>query len=164
MTYAAMVLLGHEDYKYLVDRPPTVMWHLYSGSGKDRAYEIFEIPFIDVGDRLFAKIRNLTYKYMPNRHTLFPEFTNPGTFIPEDVRNVLDPSYSPPFYKNQLLADTMANFGMIDTATMGIRRVYEILRNKYFPMPDYECDKEQVKVTVYVSEKRSANRIFRAWC
>lgn len=188
LTYAAMVLLGHEDYKYLIDRPPTVMWRLYSGSGKDRAYEIFEIPFIDVGDRLFTKIRNLTYKYMPNRHTLFPEFTtqydqdmlyellynciahqqykmgariyldefedklkftNPGTFIPEDVRNVLDPSYSPPFYKNQLLADTMANFGMIDTATMGIRRVYEILRNKYFPMPDYECDKEQVKVTVY---------------
>lgn len=188
LTYAATVLLGNEDYKYLIDRPPTVMWRLYSGSGKDRAYEIFEIPFINIGDRLFAKIRNLTYKYMPNRHTLFPEFTtqydqdmlyellynciahqqykmgariyldefedklkftNPGTFIPGDVRNVLDPSYSPPFYKNQLLADTMANFGMIDTATMGIRRVYEMLRNKYFPMPDYECDKDQVKVTVY---------------
>lgn len=58
------------------------------------------------------------------------KFTNPGTFVPEDVRNVLDPSYSPPFYKNQLLADTMANFGMIDTATLGIRRVYEILRKK----------------------------------
>ncbi len=188
LTYAAMVLLGHEDYKYLMDRPPTVMWRLYSGAGRDRAYEIFEIPFINVGDRLFAKIRNLTYKYMPNRHTLFPEFTtqydqdmlyellynciahqqykmgariyldefedrlkftNPGTFIPEDVRNVLDPSYSPPFYKNQLLADAMASFGMIDTATMGIRRVYEILRGKYFPMPDYVCDKDQVKVTVY---------------
>lgn len=188
LTYAAMVLLGHEDYKYLMDRPPTIMWRLYSGSGEDRAYEIFEIPFIDIGDRVLSKIRNLPYKYMPNRHTLFPEFTtqydqdmlyellynciahqqykmgariyvdefedklkftNPGTFVPEDVRNVLDPSYSPPFYKNQLLADTMANFGMIDTATLGIRRVYQILRKKYFPLPDYECDREQVKVTAY---------------
>ena len=43
----------------------------------------------------------------------------------------------------------MANFGMIDTATMGIRRIYEILRDKYFPMSDYEFTKDQVQVTVY---------------
>ncbi|MCC8044815.1 MAG: putative DNA binding domain-containing protein [Clostridiales bacterium] len=190
LTYAAMVLLGKEDCKHLIDRPPTIMWRLYGATGKDRAYELFEIPFINVGDRLFEKIRNLQYKYMPNRNTLLPEFTssynqdmlyellhncvahmeyrrgariyldeyddkliftNPGDFIPGDVRNVLNPGYAPPFYKNQLLAETMASFGMIDTASMGIRRVYEILRDKYFPMPDYDIMHDQVRVTVYGS-------------
>lgn len=77
------------------------------------------------------------------------KFINPGTFIPGNIRVVLDPSYAPPFYKNQLLAETMTNFGMIDTATMGIRKVFDILRRKYFPMPDYETENNQVRVTVY---------------
>ncbi|MFZ3130818.1 MAG: ATP-binding protein, partial [Desulfosporosinus sp.] len=179
LTNAAMILLGNPDYKHLIDRPPTVMWRLFSGAGDNRDYEIFELPFITVGDRVYAKLRNLTYRYMPNQRTLFPvetmqydqsmiyellnncmahqeysmgariyvdeyedkiKFTNPGDFMPGDIRAVLDPSYAPPFYKNQLLAETMANFGMIDTATMGIRKVFEILRRKYFPMPDYETD------------------------
>ena len=29
-------------------------------------------PFINVVDKVFAKIRNLTYRYMPNQLTLFP--------------------------------------------------------------------------------------------
>ena len=72
LTNAAMVLLGNSDYCHLIDRPPTVMWRLYSGTGEDRDYEIYEIPFITVGDRIFNKIRNLTYRYMPNQRTLFP--------------------------------------------------------------------------------------------
>lgn len=188
LTNAALVLLGNPDYKHLMERPPTVMWRLFGGAKDNRDYEILEIPFINVGDRIYAKLRNLTYRYMPNQMTLFPietmqfdqsmiyellnncmahqeyllgariyvdeyedkiKFINPGTFLPGNIRAVLDPSYAPPFYKNQLLAETMANFGMIDTATMGIRKVFEILRRKYFPMPDYETDHYQVKVTVY---------------
>ena len=39
---------------------------------------------------------------------------------------------------------------MIDTASMGIRRVYSIQREKLFPMPDYDLSKHnQVRVTVY---------------
>lgn len=39
---------------------------------------------------------------------------------------------------------------MIDTQTMGIRKVYKILRDKYFPMPDYDFSQSnQVRVTVY---------------
>ena len=188
LTNAAMVLLGNPDYCHMIERPPTVMWRLYSGSGEDLDYNIFEIPFITVGDRVLQKIRNLTYRYMPDQTTLFPietkqydqelfyellnnciahqeyskgariyvnefedriKFTNPGTFIPGDIRTVLDPSYSPPFYHNQLLAETMAKLFMIDTASMGIRKVFNILRKKYFPMPDYTMKNGQVNVTVY---------------
>ena len=188
LTNAAMVLLGNSEYCHLVQRPPTVMWRLYGGKGDDLDYEIFEIPFISVGDRVYEKIRNLTYRYMPNQRTLFPietqqydqalfyellnnciahqdytmgariyvnefedkiKFTNPGTFMPGDVQTVLDPSYSPPFYRNQLLAESMAKLAMIDTASMGIRKVFNILRKKYFPMPDYEFNQNQVSVTVF---------------
>ena len=44
----------------------------------------------------------------------------------------------------------MVNFKMIDTAVMGIRRVYSIQREKLFPMPDYNLSKmDEVGVTVY---------------
>ena len=44
----------------------------------------------------------------------------------------------------------MVKFHMIDTASMGIRRVFRIQREKYFPMPDYDLSTpNEVKVTVY---------------
>lgn len=188
LTNAAMILLGDNDFCHLIDRPPTVMWRLYGGTGEDLDYEIFEIPFITVGERIYRKIRNLTYRYMPNQMTLFPietqqydqslfyellnncmahqeyamgariyvnefedklKFTNPGSFMPGDIRTVLDPSYAPPFYRNQLLAETMTKLFMIDTASMGIRKVFKLLKKKYFPMPDYDISENQVSVTVY---------------
>lgn len=40
---------------------------------------------------------------------------------------------------------------MIDTATLGIRRAYNIQKAKYFPMPDYDfASGVQVEVTVCV--------------
>lgn len=181
--------MQHADYDYLFSTPPSMMWRLYGAGGSDRDYEIYTIPFIDVADKIFLKIRNLTYRYMPNQMTLFPEetqqydtwllrellnnciahsnyqlggriyinefedkikITNPGDFLPKDIASVLEVSYNPPFYRNQLLAETMVKFHMIDTATMGIRRVFRIQKEKYFPMPDYDLSNEsQVAVTVY---------------
>lgn len=151
------------------------MWRLYGAYGTDKDYAIFKIPFINVVDKVFAKVRNLTYRYMPNQMTLFPmeteqydswlmrellnnsiahsnyqlggriyvnefddkiKITNPGDFIPQRIENVLEVSYNPPFYRNQLLAEAMVAFHMIDTATLGIRRAYNIQKAKYFPMPD----------------------------
>lgn len=37
----------------------------------------------------------------------------------------------------ELLAESMVLFHMIDMATFGIRRAYNIQKSKYFPMPDY---------------------------
>ena len=62
----------------------------------------------------------------------------------------MEVSYNPPFYRNQLLAEAMVSFHMIDTATLGIRRAYNIQKAKYFPMPDYDFSSGvQVDVTVY---------------
>lgn len=189
VTNAAMILLGNSDYDYLISRPPTIMWRLYGARGEDKDYEIFTIPFINVIDQIFLKIRNLTYRYMPNQMSLFPfetqqydtwllrellnnciahtnfqlggriyvnEFedkiiiTNPGNFIPGSIESVLQVSYNPPFYRNQLLAETMVKLYMIDTATMGIRKVFRIQKEKYFPLPDYDLSVlNQVSVTVY---------------
>ncbi|MCI6731317.1 MAG: putative DNA binding domain-containing protein [Lachnospiraceae bacterium] len=189
ITHAGMLLLGNSDYDYLFHSAPSIMWRLYGADGDDKDYAIFKIPFINVVDKVFAKVRNLTYRYMPNQMTLFPmeteqynswlmrellnnciahtnyqlggriyvnefedkiKFTNPGDFIPQKVENVLEVSYNPPFYRNQLLAEAMAAFHMIDTATLGIRRAYNIQKAKYFPMPDYNVSTgTQVEVTVY---------------
>lgn len=72
VTNAAMILLGNADYDYLISRPPTMMWRLYGANGEDKDYAIFTIPFINVIDKIFSKIRNLTYRYIPNQLTLFP--------------------------------------------------------------------------------------------
>lgn len=189
ITHAGMLLLGNSDYDYMFQSAPSIMWRLYGADNMDRDYDIFKIPFINVVDKVFAKVRNLTYRYMPNQMTLFPmeteqydswlmrellnnciahsnyqlggriyvnefenrlKFTNPGDFIPQKIEKVLEASYSPPFYRNQLLAESMAAFHMIDTATLGIRRAYNIQKAKYFPMPDYNVSSgTQVEVTIY---------------
>lgn len=189
ITNACMLLLGDEDYDYLMDNPPEASWRLYDAEEVIKDYEIFKIPFITLSNRIFLKIRNLTYRYMPNQLTLFPSetkqydmwllrellnnciahsnyafggrinideeedqisFRNPGTFLPGSIEIALQKNYTPPFYRNQLLAETMVNFNMIDTQSMGIRKVYRIQKEKYFPMPDYDFSVgNQVSVTVY---------------
>lgn len=76
---------------------------------------------------------------------------NEGEFIPETVDNlIINEGYVPPYYRNQFLAQAMVNLNMIDTAGMGIRRSFEKLRERLFPMPDYDLrEKERVKVTIY---------------
>ena len=44
----------------------------------------------------------------------------------------------------------MVKFHMIDTATSGIKKVYRIQKEKFFPLPDYNLSNvNQVAVTVY---------------
>lgn len=189
LTNACLLLLGKAECDCLFASPPKMMWRLYSADGNVKDYEIFDIPFINVIDRIVSKIRNLTYRYMPNQRTLFPQevqqydtwllrellhnciahsnyrlggriyldeyedmikISNPGQFLPQKVENVLSPGYNPPFYINQLLAESMVKLYMIDTAAMGILRVFRIQRDRYFPLPDYDTSKyNQVTVSVY---------------
>ena len=154
ITNAAMLLLGNEDYDYLFNSAPEASWRLYDFRDDVKDYEIFKIPFITLSDRIFQKIRNLTYRYMPNQLTLFPtetkqydmwllrelmnnciahsdytsggriylnesddkvSLTNSGTFLPGNIETALQKNYNPPFYRNQLLAEAMVKFNMIDT-------------------------------------------------
>ena len=76
--------------------------------------------------------------------------TNEGNFIPESIETVLKDGYSSPYYKNQFLATAMVNLNMIDTVGSGIKRVYNIQKEKFFPLPDYDLsENNRVKVTLY---------------
>ena len=61
--------------------------------------------------------------------------------------------------KNQFLANAMVDLNMIDTVGSGIRRVYDIQKKKFFPMPDYDLSEDnRVKVILYgkiIDEKYS---------
>ena len=189
ITNAAMLLLGNEDYDYLFKTVPEASWRVFDSRNEVSDYEIFKIPYITLSERLFGKIRNLTYRYMPNQLTLFPTetkqydmwilrellnnciahseytyggriylneyedkiiLTNPGSFLPGKIEPILDPAYNPPFYRNQLLAETMVKLNMIDSQSTGIRRVFRIQKERYFPLPDYDLsNKQQVRVRVY---------------
>ena len=189
LTNTAMVLLGNPDHDNLLDTPIRIMWRFSGSNEMVKDYMEFNIPFITVVDKVYAKIRNLVYRYMPNQMTLFPAETqqydasllrellnnciahqdysigsriyldefedmviisNPGSFLPGNIREVLKPGYTAPYYRNQLLADAMVKFNMIDTVQMGIRKVFNIQRSRFFPMPDYNLSTpNKVAVTVY---------------
>ena len=189
LTNAAMVLLGDPDHDRIIKTPVRIMWRLFGSDTMVKDYLEFCIPYITVVDQVYTKIRNLTYRYLPDRTTLFPTVTtmynedllkellnnsiahmtytsggriymdefedmvvisNPGSFIPGDVRNVLKPDYTAPYYRNQLLSEAMVMLDMIDTVQMGIRKIYNIQRDRYFPMPDYNFTTlGKVAVTVY---------------
>lgn len=69
ITNAGMLLLGDADYDYMFTSAPSIMWRLYGADGVDKDYAIFKIPFINIVDKVFSKVRNLTYRYMPNQLT-----------------------------------------------------------------------------------------------
>ena len=171
ITNAAFLLLGNADFDYKFPTVPEASWRVYDSKENVKDYLIFKIPFITLSDRILENIRNLTYRFMPNQMTLahsdyslggriyVNEFedkliiTNPGTFIPGSVEPILKPSYTSPFYRNQLLAESMVMFKMIDSETTGIRRVFTIQREKFFPLPDYDfSEQNKVEVCIYGKE------------
>ena len=62
-------------------------------------------------------------------------FINEGNFIPETVERALEEGYKPPYYRNTFLCKAMVNLYMIDTNAMGIPMMYQIQREKCFPLP-----------------------------
>ena len=77
-------------------------------------------------------------------------FINEGAFIPETIEQALEPGYKPPYYRNIFLCNAMVNLYMIDTNSMGIPMMYQIQRDKCFPLPTYDLNTmNRVKVIVY---------------
>ncbi len=54
----------------------------------------------------------------------------------------------PEDYLNKFLADVMVNLGMIDTVGSGIKRLFTIQKDKYFPLPDYDFSDKKIKITI----------------
>lgn len=77
-------------------------------------------------------------------------FINEGNFIPETVEQALEEGYKPPYYRNTFLCRAMVNLYMIDTNAMGIPMMYQIQREKCFPLPTYDLENpSRVMVTLY---------------
>jgi ATP-dependent DNA helicase RecG len=75
LTRAALILLGKpESTHHLSPAVVKMSWLLRDEEGNTKDYVHFEPPFLLNSERLFGKIRNLTYRYMP-----------PGTLIPTEV-------------------------------------------------------------------------------
>ncbi|MCA0380708.1 MAG: putative DNA binding domain-containing protein [Bacteroidetes bacterium] len=188
VTRTAILLLGKpEAVVHLNPLQPQISWVLYTKDKVERDYQHFEPPYILAVDDVYAKIRNLKYRYLKDG-TLFPEeieqydaknikealsnciahmdftlggritvaenedgyisFTNPGTFLPGSVEDVLKSEDPPSFYRNTLLAKTMESFNMIDSIGSGIKRMFRVQRDRFFPMPDYDFTGNKVKVTL----------------
>lgn len=78
-------------------------------------------------------------------------FANSGTFIPESIEKVIDADAPETNYRNPFLAHAMVNLNMIDTIGSGIKKMFVIQKNKYFPLPDYDFSNE--KITVQITGK-----------
>ena len=77
-------------------------------------------------------------------------FINEGAFIPETIEAALEPGYKPPYYRNMFLCNAMVNLYMIDSNSMGIPMIYQIQRDKCFPLPTYDLSVvNRVQVTIY---------------
>ena len=87
VTRAAIILFGRpEAAHFLSPASARITWVLKDEKGQERDYLHHYPPFILAVDRVFTKIRNNTYRYLPNA-TLFPvEITQ---YDPWVIREVL---------------------------------------------------------------------------
>ncbi len=75
-------------------------------------------------------------------------FANSGNFIPQTIESVIDSDAPENEYRNPFLANAMVNLNMIDTIGSGIRKMFVIQKNKFFPLPEYDFSNGKVKVQI----------------
>lgn len=75
-------------------------------------------------------------------------FSNEGGFIPGSIESVIHADAPETRYRNRFLADAMVNLNMIDTIGSGIRKMFQIQRNRFFPLPEYRLNEHRVQVTI----------------
>ena len=88
ITHAALILLGKGGSTHLLSPAVAhITWVLKDEKGMEKDYEHFGPPLILSVDRVFSKIRNLTYRYMPNA-SLFPvEVTQYDSWVIRETLN-----------------------------------------------------------------------------
>lgn len=76
ITRSALILLGKEEADHLLSPAEIkIRWKLVDGENNDIDHEIYGIPLILSVEKVFAKIRNIKYRYM-KEGTIFPEETS----------------------------------------------------------------------------------------
>jgi len=88
LTRTTILLLGKpESEHFLAPADATIRWILKDASGVEVDYALFTVPFLTAIDKILAKIRNLTYRYM-KEGTLFPEEVQ--TYEPYSIREAIN--------------------------------------------------------------------------
>jgi len=73
ITRTALLLLGREEAEhFLLPAEAKIRWLLKDHLGNDRDYALFGMPLLLAVDKVYAKIRNLKYRYI-REGTLFPD-------------------------------------------------------------------------------------------
>ncbi|MBL7905063.1 MAG: putative DNA binding domain-containing protein [Bacteroidales bacterium] len=88
ITRTAIILLGKEESEHFINPAEAkVRWLLKDAKGNDKDYAIFGCPLILAVDKVYAKIRNLKYRYI-KEGTLFPDEVN--QYEPYSIREALN--------------------------------------------------------------------------
>ncbi|MFN3998600.1 RNA-binding domain-containing protein [Algoriphagus sp.] len=88
ITRTAIILLGREESEHFINPAEAkVRWLLKDALGNDKDYAIFGCPMILAVDKVYAKIRNLKYRYI-KEGTLFPDEIN--QYEPYSIREALN--------------------------------------------------------------------------
>lgn len=72
ITRTAMILLGKEEEEHFLGSQVKIRWNLKTIDNQDKDYEVFSIPLLLAVDEVYAKIRNLKFRYLRD-NTLFPD-------------------------------------------------------------------------------------------
>lgn len=75
-------------------------------------------------------------------------FKNAGQFIPGSIETVISSNAPSSYYRNRLLAESMAKLGMVDVAGGGIIKMFKFQMARFFPLPEYDLSDEHVEVTI----------------
>lgn len=77
-------------------------------------------------------------------------YSNAGNFIPGTLENALTNEEPQAYFRNECLCKAMVDFNMIDTVSRGIKKMFNEQWRRHFPMPDYEIDAINKKVSVRI--------------
>ena len=77
-------------------------------------------------------------------------YSNAGNFIPGTLENALANEEPQAYFRNECLCRAMVDFNMIDTVSRGIKKMFNKQWRRHFPMPDYDIDAENRKVSVRI--------------
>jgi len=76
-------------------------------------------------------------------------FDNAGSFIPASVEEAIRYDRPQRYYRNPFLVSAMVNLNMIDVIGSGIKKMFTIQRERFFPLPTYISDEEHTEVTIH---------------
>ena len=89
-------------------------------------------------------------------------FFNVGRFYQGTIENYILNSYTPPTYRNQHLVDAMVNLGMIETIGSGIKKIFELQKDNFLPLPDYYLtDNVEVVLTGKIIDTEYSRKLIK---